>query len=40
MISLAAACLFIGYSLVYAAVKGGDLVTNPLAAAWPGSSSS
>jgi hypothetical protein len=35
MISLASATLFIGYLLIYAAVKGGELTTNPLAAAWP-----
>jgi hypothetical protein len=35
MISLASATLFVGYLLIYAAVQGGDLTTNPLAAAWP-----
>jgi hypothetical protein len=35
VISLAAATLFVGYVLIYAAVQGGDLTTNPLQAAWP-----
>jgi hypothetical protein len=35
MISLAAATLCVGYILIYAAVQGGDLTTNPLKAAWP-----
>ena len=34
MISLASALLFFGYLLIYAAVRGGDLVANPLQAAW------
>lgn len=35
MISLAAATLFVGYLLMYAAVEGGDYITNPMRAAWP-----
>lgn len=35
MIALASALLCFGYMLIYAAVKGGDLLTNPLQAAWP-----
>ena len=35
MIALASALLYFGYLLIYAAVQGGDLVTNPLKAAWP-----
>ncbi len=35
MISLASMLLYFGYLFIYAAVQGGDLVRNPLQAAWP-----
>jgi len=34
VIALASALLYFGYLLIFAAVQGGDLVTNPIQAAW------